>query len=202
MKNRIIFKSIVTGILSASLVLESIFPAFGVNIDKEAITRYYYYKDALREANGSIVKLEKAARLKGGFTGGDSNDIASAIRDYKVTDESLLGEMSNTEFTQGVNVTTGNFLLADEDVSLSEDLSVYYNSMSYKTGLFGFGRSFVYDESINQSSNVIIYRRYDGACINFTYNEGLYYSNLNPELSIKKEPSGEFILRNDIGGIL
>ena len=39
MKNRIIFKSIVTGILSASLVLESIFPAFGVNIDKEAITR-------------------------------------------------------------------------------------------------------------------------------------------------------------------
>ena len=49
MKNRIIFKSIVTGILSASLVLESIFPAFGVNIDKEAITRYYYYKDALRD---------------------------------------------------------------------------------------------------------------------------------------------------------
>lgn len=109
MKNRIVFKSITAGILSASLFLESIFPAFGANIDKEAVTKHYYYQDALREANGSIAKPAKTIRLKSSFTGSDSNDIASAVNEYKVTDESLLGEMSNTEFTQGVNVTTGNF---------------------------------------------------------------------------------------------
>jgi len=54
MKNRIIFKSIVTGILSVSLVLESIFPAFGANIDKEAITRYYYTRMLLERRMGAL----------------------------------------------------------------------------------------------------------------------------------------------------
>lgn len=43
MKNRIVCKSLVAGMVSFSLLLGQVVPAFGAVQDKESVRKYYHY---------------------------------------------------------------------------------------------------------------------------------------------------------------
>jgi|GEM_PF-1651145 hypothetical protein len=59
MKNRIVCKSLVAGMISFSLLLGQVVPAFGAVQDKESVRKYYHYQDALSEAKKRVVKIAK-----------------------------------------------------------------------------------------------------------------------------------------------
>ena len=61
MKNRIVCKSLVAGMVSFSLLLGQVVPAFGAVQDKESVRKYYHYQDVLSEAKKRVVKAAKKA---------------------------------------------------------------------------------------------------------------------------------------------
>lgn len=141
MKNRIVCKSLVAGMISFSLLLGQVVPAFGAVQDKESVRKYYHYQDALSEAKKRVVKVAKKDA---------TYDKSSSDTVEEHTDE--YGAVTKDTYDEAGNLISRN-------VNGKDVIQFSYNSAGNITSIkdaLGFETKYEYDES-NRLMMVKIY---------------------------------------------
>ncbi len=94
MKNRIVCKSLVAGMVSFSLLLGQVVPAFGAVQDKESVRKYYHYQDALSEAKKRVVKVAKKDAT---YDKSSSDTVDEHTDEYGAVTKDIYDEAGNLE---------------------------------------------------------------------------------------------------------
>ena len=186
MKNRIVCKSLVAGMISFSLLLGQVVPAFGAVQDKESVRKYYHYQDALSEAKKRVVKVAKKDA---------TYDKSSSDTVDEHTDE--YGAVTKDTYDEAGNLISRN-------VNGKDVIQFSYNSAGNITSIknaLGFETKYEYDESDRLIANIDAL----GNKTNYSY-DGENLSKVilpdNSETSYEYDSQGRVITQTEANGLV
>ena len=139
MKNRIVCKSLVAGMVSFSLLLGQVVPAFGAVQDKESVRKYYHYQDVLSEAKKRVVKAAKKAVT---YDKSSSDTVEEQTDEYGAVTKDTYDESGN---------------LINRKVNGKDVVQFSYNSAGNITSIkdaLNFETKYEYDESNRLIANI------------------------------------------------
>ena len=186
MKNRIVCKSLVAGMVSFSLLLGQVVPAFGAVQDKESVRKYYHYQDALSEAKKRVVKVAKKDAT---YDKSSSDTVDEHTDEYGAVTKDIYDEAGN---------------LISRNVNGKDVIQFSYNSAGNITSIknvLGFETKYEYDESNRLIANIDAL----GNKTNYSY-DGENLSKVilpdNSETSYKYDSQGRVITQTEANGLI
>ena len=172
--------------VSFSLLLGQVVPAFGAVQDKESVRKYYHYQDALSEAKKRVVKVAKKDAT---YDKSSSDTVDEHTDEYGAVTKDIYDEAGNL-MSRNVN--------GKDVVQFSYDSAG--NITSIKDAL-GFETKYEYDESNRLIANIDAL----GNKTNYTY-EGENLSKVilpdNSETSYKYDSQGRVITQTEANGLI
>ena len=186
MKNRIFCKSLVAGMVSFSLLLGQVVPAFGAVQDKESVRKYYHYQDVLSEAKKRVVKAAKKAVT---YDKSSSDTVEEHTDEYGAVTKDTYDESGN---------------LINRKVNGKDVVQFSYDSAGNITSIkdaLNFETNYEYDESNRLIANIDAL----GNKTNYTY-DGENLSKVilpdNSETSYKYDSQGRVITQTEANGLV
>ena len=186
MKNRIVCKSLVAGMVSFSLLLGQVVPAFGAVQDKESVRKYYHYQDALSEAKKRVVKVAKKDAT---YDKSSSDTVDEHTDEYGAVTKDIYDEAGN---------------LISRNVNGKDVIQFLYNSAGNITSIkdaLGFETKYEYDESNRLIANIDAL----GNKTNYSY-DGENLSKVilpdNSETSYEYDSQGRVITQTEANGLI
>ena len=186
MKNRIVSKSLFAGMVSFSLLLGQVVPAFGAVQDNESVRKYYHYQDALSEAKKRVVKVAKKDAT---YDKSSSDTVDEHTDEYGAVTKDIYDEAGN---------------LISRNVNGKDVIQFLYNSAGNITSIknaLGFETKYEYDESNRLIANIDAL----GNKTNYSY-DGENLSKVilpdNSETSYKYDSQGRVITQTEANGLV
>ena len=186
MKNRIVCKSLVAGMVSFSLLLGQVVPAFGAVQDKESVRKHYHYQDALSEAKKRVVKVAKKDVT---YDKSSSDTVEEHTDEYGAVTKDTYDESGN---------------LINRKVNGKDVVQFSYDSAGNITSIkdaLNFETKYEYDESNRLIANIDAL----GNKTNYSY-DGENLSKVilpdNSETSYKYDSQGRVITQTEDNGLI
>ena len=186
MKNRIVSKSLFAGMVSFSLLLGQVVPAFGAVQDNESVRKYYHYQDALSEAKKRVVKVAKKDAT---YDKSSSDTVDEHTDEYGAVTKDIYDEAGN---------------LISRNVNGKDVIQFLYNSAGNITSIknaLGFETKYEYDESNRLIANIDSL----GNKTNYSY-DGENLSKVilpdNSETSYEYDSQGRVITQTEANGLV
>ena len=186
MKNRIVSKSLFAGMVSFSLLLGQVVPAFGAVQDNESVRKYYHYQDVLSEAKKRVVKVAKKDAT---YDKSSSDTVDEHTDEYGAVTKDIYDEAGN---------------LISRNVNGKDVIQFLYNSAGNITSIknaLGFETKYEYDESNRLIANIDSL----GNKTNYSY-DGENLSKVilpdNSETSYEYDSQGRVITQTEANGLV